>query len=224
MRAGRQATVAAAMGLLLLTTGCNGDPVTPPAPPDPTESTESPEPPEPLPDPPTPDDALVISQDGLAQFAFHRDVLDLSVTEVEEVLGTSFLAPQTEHCSLAIWESEGIAAAVDAGSSGIMAFVTDRSDVVSSAGIRIGDPLDAVIEAHGEEALEAYEQPLTPSGGMVVAVVDDSGATEGSMHLAYELGPDSRVARIRGGFAPFSLYADYCSDAAVRPDATGWPL
>ena len=64
--------------------------------------------------------------------------------------------------------------------------------------------------------------------GVFVLVVSDPERPDafdsGSLHLAFDTDTQGVVRRMRAGFAPFVGYADYCSPAATRPDAVGWPL
>ena len=148
-------------------------------------------------------------------------VLQSSITDVERTLGlgSSFPAPQTEYCSLVIFETDGVAVtATDAGV--VLAFVLQNSAVTTGQGIRVGSTVDDLTAAYGS-ALTVHRR-VSPTGGPVVLV--DDGSPDQESHLAFDLDPDGRVARIRIGALPWVGYTDYCSDSASRPRSTGWPL
>lgn len=176
---------------------------------------------------PTPVDSeeVVVSAAGIAEAELDREVADVSVAELEVTFGqTAFLAGQSDTCGLGIWVELGFAVVTDADQA-VTAMVFERDDVVTTAGVRIGDDLQAVVAAHGEAALTRVDSAPTPAGGALLVVADERPEDGGaSLHLAYELDGEGRVARIRAGHLPQVGLPAYCGDVAPRPQATGWPL
>lgn len=181
---------------------------------------------EPLPAPPRA--GLVIAQNGLPGLELNRQVLEVSTTDLETVLGNNnfLLAGQTEHCGLATNESLGVAAVTD-DDLAVVAFVVERDDAATREGIRLGSSTDDIIETYGKGAVFARDVP-SRTGGQIVWVTDlgSPGAepTNSSLHYAFDTDATGAVTRIRAGFWPHVADADYCSDSAGRPEATGWPL
>ncbi len=171
-------------------------------------------------------DTIVMTQDGIVQAPLDREE-SLGVADLDETLGgVGFAALQTDTCGLAIWSDLGFAATYDADTTVVLAIVLERDDVVSSAGVRIGDTLNDVVAAHGEGALTRVGSATTPLGGDLIVVDDQRGGepSDTSRHLAYELDAQNQVARIRAGRMPEVAAPAYCGDVAPRPEETGWPV
>jgi hypothetical protein len=177
-------------------------------------------------DPPA--DGLVITPEGLPGLQLNRRVLDVSTSDVEDVLGSNdfVMAPQTEDCGLSSNQALGVAAVTNADLA-VVGFVVERPDAATREGIRAGSTVDDIVEAYGRDLVFARDVP-SRTGGRVIWVTDlgspGSEPTASSLHYAFDTGPDGTVTRIRSGFWPHVAHADYCSDEAGRPSATGWPL
>jgi hypothetical protein len=192
--------------------------VTPPLP-DPTTST---------PVPPPPDDAIIVTQDGLGDLDLGaRETLSLSLTDVETWLGEPLSPkPQTDECVLATNEEFGIALVTDQY-NGVMGFVLDHQDVVTSEGIRVGSTSDELIAAYGE-SLRQVDGATSVSGGPLIFVDDDDapGAPPDSTsrHLAFDLDAEGTVTRLKSGYWPWMGFRDYCEAVSDSPEDFGWPL
>ena len=197
-----------------------------PTPDPPPVSRKASRPAAPVTDPPS--DRLVISQNGLPGLELNRQVLDVSTSDLETVIGNHdfFNAGQTEDCGLATNESLGLAAVTNSDLA-VVAFVVERPDATTREGIRLGSTTEDIIETYGEDEVFARDV-RSRSGGQLVWVTDleSPGAepTASSFHYAFDTDASGTVTRIRAGFWPHVADVDYCSDEATRRTATGWPL
>lgn len=191
-----------------------------------------PGPPEPVPPPtppptPSPTDAVVVGQGGLPGLEVRRDVLDVSVAELELALdaeGEMVLAPQSASCGLASLEDAGVAAVTD-DDQAVLAYVLERDDVRTAEGVAVGSSVDEVLRTYGD--LAVVLDTVSVAGGPVVVVRDleqPDRPPEGTLTYGFDTDADGRVARVRAGLWPWTAHAAYCDDGAPRAGATGWPL
>lgn len=188
-----------------------------------------PGPPEPVPPPPTPSptDAVVVGQGGLPGLEVRRDLLDVSVAELESALGAEgemLLAPQSGSCGLASLEDAGVAAVTD-DDQAVLAYVLERADVRTTEGVAVGSSVDDVLRTYGD--LAVVLDTVSVTGGPVVVVRDleqPDRSPEGTLTYGFDTGADGRVTRVRAGLWPWTAHTTYCDDEAPRAGATGWPL
>lgn len=188
-----------------------------------------PGPPGPVPPPPTPSptDAVVVGQGGLPGLEVRRDLLDVSVAELESALGAEgemLLAPQSGSCGLASLEDAGVAAVTD-DDQAVLAYVLERDDVRTTEGVAVGSSVDDVLRTYGD--LVVVLDTVSVTGGPVVVVRDleqPDRSPAGTLTYGFDTGADGRVTRVRAGLWPWTAHAAYCDDQAPRAGATGWPL
>lgn len=179
-------------------------------------------------------DDEAIRADGLPGLRLNRSTLDLSFSDLETALDAEaegVLKSQTERCSLAIFERLGVATTMEKGYA-VTSFILENDGLATADGIVVGRSTgDDVVRTYGSDALHLAGS--TRNGRHVVWLDDPDNPGEppnrSSMHLAFEVGADGTVDRIRAGFWPYVAYLDYCSDDADSegiggPSDVGWPL
>jgi hypothetical protein len=185
-----------------------------------------------VPDPtPTPDDSggeVVVGLGELAGLALNRERLDVSLSEVEEAVGSEMLvAGQTSDCQLGISEGQGLAVITD-GKSAVLGFVLEREDARTREGVSVGDSLADIRDVYGTDRVAVFPDIPSQTGGPIVVVEDLErlGSTPGpdTIHYGFDTAADGSVTRIRTGYWPWVSYTDYCSPNALNPQRTGWPL
>jgi len=182
----------------------------------------------PVPDPtPEPPQGEVLAQDGFPGMRLDRELLSLSVTDVESVLGELLvLKRQTDRCGIGTAARRGLAIVYD-DDTAVLGLVTADPAVRTPEGVGIGSSTEDLATTYGGAA-SVLDGAVSQTGGSLVLVADlqDPGAAPGPSSLVYGFETDAtgRVTRIRAGFWPWVGYTDYCSPEADRAYRTGWPL
>ena len=229
----RQVATVLAVVILLGLAGCHSGDDVRPVPPVTTSPTSSPVTSAAGPSAPVtsvpPQSWSVVRPDGIGDLVIQRDVLDLSVSDLEEALdavGEAFLAPQGEDCGLAVLERQGIAAVTDSDLA-ITALVLQTDTVRTARGIGLGSSTQDVVAAYGAGAVAVLDDRESPTGGPILVIADEArpdAVDATSLHLAFETDADGLVTRLRAGHAPAVALGDYCSAVADHPERVGWPL